>query len=105
VQHRFFVILVAIMAAVAGESVAQGIPPGVARDLAATCAGCHGAQGASVGGIPSLAGMDPRVLVDSLQEFRAGTRPGTVMPQLAKGYTDPQIEAIAAYYAAQRVRP
>ena len=31
-----------------------------------------------------------------------GTRPGTIMPQLAKGYTDAQIELVAGWFAAQK---
>ena len=31
-----------------------------------------------------------------------GARPATVMHQLAKGYSDAQIEVIAAYFAAQK---
>jgi cytochrome c553 len=30
-----------------------------------------------------------------LQEYKNGTRPGTIMPQLSKGYTDEQLETIA----------
>jgi len=38
-----------------------------------------------------------RVLID----LWSGRRPATVMQQLAKGYTDAQIEAAAAYFSAQ----
>jgi cytochrome c553 len=34
--------------------------------------------------------------------FRSGTRPATVMNRIAKGFTDDEIAAIAAWYAAQR---
>jgi sulfide dehydrogenase cytochrome subunit len=37
-----------------------------------------------------------------MQEFRAGTRAGTVMDRIAKGFTDAEIQAIAAWYAQQR---
>ena len=30
-----------------------------------------------------------------MQEFKSGKRPGTIMPQLAKGYTDEQIDLVA----------
>jgi hypothetical protein len=56
----------------------------------------------SAGGIPSLAGMDAARMVLLMQEFRDGKRPATVMQQHAKGYTDAQIEAIAAWFAAQK---
>lgn len=71
------------------------------RDIAANCANCHGTDGRSRGAIPSLAGQDAAVIVQRMKEFRDGRRAATVMQQLAKGYTDAQIEAAAAYFAAQ----
>jgi cytochrome c553 len=38
-----------------------------------------------------------------MQDFKAGRAPNaTVMHQLAKGYNDAEINAIAAYFAAQK---
>ena len=42
-------------------------------------------------------------IVSAMLEFRAGQRPGTVMGRIAKGFTDDEIKAIAAWYAAQKV--
>jgi sulfide dehydrogenase cytochrome subunit len=64
------------------------------RDIAANCANCHGTDGWSSAAVPSL-------IVQRMKEFRDGRRAATVMQQLAKGYTDAQIEAAAAYFAAQ----
>ena len=72
-----------------------------ARAPAATCFTCHGTEGRSVGGVPpSLAGQNKAALLQQLKEFKEGKRPGTIMPQLAKGYTDAQLEQIAGYFAA-----
>jgi cytochrome subunit of sulfide dehydrogenase len=79
---------------------AQGPQPG--RDLAAACANCHGPNGASVQGMPFLAGQSKGYIVERMQEFRAGRRPATIMHQIAKGYTDEQIEALANYFSAQK---
>jgi cytochrome c553 len=73
-----------------------------ARDWAATCTGCHGTNGRSTGGIPAIAGLDKAYIVSVMQEFRAEKRAATVMHQHAKGYSDSQIERIAAYFAAQK---
>jgi cytochrome c553 len=40
--------------------------------------------------------------VRKLNEFRSGAKPATVMHQLAKGYTEQQIQQLAAYFAAQK---
>ncbi len=36
-----------------------------------------------------------------MREYKAVSRPSTVMQQLAKGFTDEQIDAMAAWFAAQ----
>ena len=77
-----------------------------ARSLAATCFTCHGNEGRSVGGVPpSLAGRGRNELLQMLKEFQSGKRPATIMHQHAKGYTDRQLELIAAYFAGVKPMP
>ena len=54
--------------------------------------------------MPNLAGLQRTYLMQQMQDFKTGKRPATVMHQLAKGYTDEQIEALAAYFSAQKAR-
>jgi cytochrome c553 len=49
-----------------------------------------------------LAGLDRAVIVQAMQDFRSGTRAATVMDRIAKGFTDDEIQAIAAWYATQK---
>ena len=81
---------------------AQGGDPRLGRGLAATCANCHGTNGVSVGEVESLAGKPKDEIVRKMQEFKSGARPATIMQQLAKGYTDEQIELLAGWFAAQK---
>jgi cytochrome c553 len=37
-----------------------------------------------------------------MQAYKSGALPATLMHQIAKGYSDEQIQAIAAYFAAQK---
>ena len=83
-------------------AVAQGSDPNLSRDLAATCAGCHNITGKALTGMPPLAGQSREALLRTLKDYKEGKRPATVMHQLAKGYTDGQLESIAAYFAAQK---
>ncbi len=69
--------------------------------LAASCAACHGTNGNSVGGTPVLAGLDRSHFIRQMQAFRDGSRTSTVMYHHAKGLTVEEVEALAAYFAAQ----
>jgi len=72
--------------------------------VATTCLQCHGTDGRAVPGtaMVSLAGMDRNHLRVSLLAFRDGTRQGTVMNQLMRGFTPEQIDAISTYFAQLR---
>ena len=93
-----------MLLAAAWPAAAQNAAALQTRALAATCANCHGTEGRAVQGaaVPGLAGMPAPYMTEQLRTFKAGTRPATVMHQLAKGYSDAQIDQIAAYFAAQK---
>lgn len=84
--------------ALAGEAVDILL---AGQRLAASCSACHGTDGRTVGdALPALAGQPKEALVASLQAFKSGQRESTIMRQIARGYTDRQIEQMAAYFAA-----
>ena len=91
------VLLAALLAALPVHAQENG------RNLAAACAICHGTQGKPAPGAPliPLAGLPRDHIATQMRAFRDGQRPATVMHQIAKGYSDAQIEAIAAWFAAQ----
>ena len=97
------VVAAALLALVAAAAVAQAPDPNLARNLAATCATCHGTNGVSQGGTESLAGMTKDSIVRKMQEFKTGSKPASIMNQLSKGYTDEQITLIAGWFAEQKV--
>ena len=75
------------------------------RSWAAACSNCHGTGGVAQPGMESLAGASKADLTRKLLEFKAGSRPATIMHQLAKGYSDAQIELMAEWFVAQRPLP
>jgi sulfide dehydrogenase cytochrome subunit len=97
--------LLALMALMAlpATALAQPAAPDLraAGYLAANCANCHGTNGRSTGRMPRLAGMPAATLAQHMRDFRDGKRPATLMHQLAKGYSDEQIDLLAAYFASQ----
>ena len=74
-----------------------------ARNLASACAICHGTDGkAATPNVVPLAGLPRDHIATQMRAFRDGSRPATVMHQIAKGYTDAQIDAMAAWFASQK---
>ena len=69
---------------------------------AASCSGCHAASPRVTSPVPRLAGGDRAAIVRAMQEFRSGQRHGTVMDRIAKGFTDDEIQALAAWFATQK---
>lgn len=71
--------------------------------MAATCAACHGTRGRVVEGsaVAGLAGRPAPELVKTMGEFKSGQRPATVMHQIAKGFGDAEIAALAEYFSRQ----
>ena len=72
-------------------------PPG-----AASCSGCHAAGAAPTSPIARLNGRDAGEIMTAMTGFRDGSLPSTVMNRIAKGFSDDELRAIAAWLAAQK---
>lgn len=70
------------------------------RALASGCAMCHGAEGRPVPGstFPALAGRPAAGFVTAMNDFIQGRRAPTVMQQIARGYDEAEIAALARYF-------
>jgi cytochrome c553 len=95
---------IAAICVLAAAGMAHAADPNLGRNLAATCANCHGTNGNAVkgSGMDSLAGMEKAKTLQKLADFKSGDKPASIMHQIAKGYTDEQLDLIATYYAAQK---
>jgi cytochrome c553 len=93
------VVAAAFLAASTGAAFAAPPEPPAG---AAACSGCHPANAGIETPIPRLAGRNAAEMVQQMQAFRDGQREATVMGRIANGFTDPEIQAIAAWYAEQR---
>ncbi len=85
------------LAVLSATALAADAPPG-----ATSCSGCHSPTATDTSTPPRLVGRDPEKIVAALQEFRSGQRKGTIMDRIVKGFTPEEIQAIAAWFGAQK---
>jgi cytochrome subunit of sulfide dehydrogenase len=92
------VAVAALLAMIAPASAAgpSDAPPG-----ALSCSGCHPASRAETT-VPRLDGRNPTDIIAAMQAFKSGQLPSTVMDRIAKGFSDDEVKAIAAWYGAQK---
>jgi cytochrome c553 len=83
--------LLALAAPASAQTAAA--PPG-----ASSCSGCHDAKIANPS-VPPLNGRPSAEIVSAMEAFRSGGREATVMTRIAKGFSDDETRAIAAWLA------
>ena len=84
-------------AAMPGAEAASPTPP----PGASSCSGCHATSKSVDTPAPRLVGRSPAEIEAAMLAFRTGQKPASVMNRIAKGFDDPQIDAIAAWFAKQ----
>ena len=89
---------IATIAASSGPALAASEPP----PGAASCSGCHTSGAAAASSVSRLYGRDAGDIMTAMTGFRDGSLPATVMNRIAKGFTDDELRAIAAWLAAQK---
>ncbi|HTN47900.1 MAG TPA: c-type cytochrome [Burkholderiaceae bacterium] len=80
--------------------------PAAADAPVSMCIGCHSIPGyqasfPQVYRVPKIGGQSPQYIEAALKEYRDGSRSHPTMTGVAKGLSDQQIAAVAAYYAAR----
>jgi cytochrome subunit of sulfide dehydrogenase len=93
----FAAAVLAVASILPVAATAADAPPG-----ATSCSGCHSPDATDTSVPPRLIGRDPAKMVTALQEFRSGQRAATIMDRVVKGFTPDEIQAIAAWYGAQK---
>ncbi|MFM7010266.1 MAG: c-type cytochrome [Betaproteobacteria bacterium] len=69
--------------------------------MAGTCLNCHVSDSRLATSIPVIAGKPEAVLKAQLLAFKSDLVPAgtTIMNRLAKGYSDEEVDALAAYFS------
>jgi len=114
-KQRAFAALAAAWAALAAAQqpaapppppsfAAPNLTPAGVRAMAANCAPCHGTDGRPAAGssVAPLAGQAREAIVEKMNGFKEGKREATLMHQIARGFGDAEIAALADYFSHQR---
>ena len=95
--HAMQLTVAVVMLASAGVTRAADVPPG-----AASCTGCHAASSSVQTPVPPLNGRPAADIVSQMAAFKSGERKGTIMDRIAKGFSEDEVRAIAAWYEQQK---
>ena len=98
------VACVAVGSALAEKAEKEATPPVDAENIVKTiCAACHGEDGNKMltPETPKIGGQRADYLAKSLEDYRSGSRKNMFMAGVAQALSDEEIEALAAYFAAQ----
>lgn len=71
------------------------------ESIALNCYNCHNPNPNIDSAIPSLHGLTALQLEQALLNFKYQPSPATLMPRLAKAYSDAEIKALAEYLSKQ----
>lgn len=108
VRHRAGRAAAALLCALAAAlpGVAAGADAEAGRQKAQLCMACHGENGNSAqAAFPSLAAMPGQFIVSALYQFREGKRVNAIMSPMAANLTNADLNDLAAYFSAQKLRP
>lgn len=99
-------LLAAVAAAMPLAAAAQDKKVAPADAPVSMCIGCHSIPGyqasfPQVYRVPKIGGQSAQYIEAALKEYRQGNRAHPSMTGIAKGLTDAQIAAVAAYYASR----
>lgn len=98
-NRTFLTVCIVALLGVAGPTQAAG-DAAAGKAKAASCAGCHGANGEGKGANPALASKPEDAFVQAIQDYKSGKRPNALMKGLASGLSDQDVANLAAYYAS-----
>lgn len=102
---RLCIVFAVSMATVMPSAHAAG-NPAAGQEKAAVCFACHGPDGNSLADMwPKLAGQLPEYLVKQMQDFKAGRRSDEQMSPMAANLAEHDMPDIAAWFAAQAIKP
>jgi cytochrome c553 len=104
-MRTVMIAVTALVLLLAGDAGAGPLDtPGY--DKAFSCSACHGPAGNSrTDAMPIIAGMSPAYFKKAIEDYAAGRRLSPEMEPYSKMVRELGVDAVAAYFAAQRREP
>ena len=91
----------AVLLMLLAPSLAMAAEPGPSgATLGRNCLICHAKDYHDVNPIPRLSGFSAADIAAALRDYRAGRRQATIMDRIASGYSDAEIDRIAAFLSS-----
>jgi cytochrome subunit of sulfide dehydrogenase len=78
-MHPAFRRSATLIALLGLAGLAQAQDALLARNLAATCANCHGTNGQARGDMKPLAGVSADKIIAAIADYKSGAQPATIM--------------------------
>lgn len=90
-----------VLVPAASAASTASLPAASGEAMAHTCAACHGTNGqlGDEAFVP-LAGLPHTQFVRTMQQFRSGERPSTLMGHVAQGFSDADLLAMGRFFEA-----
>ncbi len=98
-MKRTILVFAALCLAMVGSAYAGG-DAAAGKSKAASCMGCHGANGEGMGPNPKITGLTEEAFVKAMVEYKTGKRPHMGMQALSKALSEQDFADLAAYYAS-----
>lgn len=92
-------LVAASIAALATASTAWSADVAAGQAKSKSCVNCHGANGEGKAKNPPIAGMDEKVFIHEMEEYKTEKRKNGMMKAATAKLTDEDIANLAAYYA------
>ena len=97
-KHQLLAVIVVLLATIGLAHAAGDAAAG--KTKAASCAGCHGANGEGNGPNPPLAGKTEAKFAQAIADYKSGKRANPAMKTFAGQLSDADVANLAAYYAS-----
>jgi cytochrome c553 len=101
IRIRHFSAAATALVLAAGAAQAQTAAPPAGRLLASNCFQCHGTNGKGPG-FDTIGGKSASEIYKELKEFQSGKEGNGIMAKHAMGYSDAQLQSLAAWLSTQK---